>query len=53
MSVGYGARGLLYHAWAAEMLAEAIVVHDSDDNIPVEMRAWQKAPRGGSPDRNE
>lgn len=41
LCVGLGARGLVYHAMVAEMLANAVVASDPS-LIPAEFRSWQK-----------
>lgn len=39
--VGLGARGLVYHAWLAQLLAAAVVA-DDESLLPPELREWQQ-----------
>jgi glycine/D-amino acid oxidase-like deaminating enzyme len=48
--VGLGARGLVYHAWLGQLLAQA-VLSDSEQQLPQELLAWreqQPAAAGGA-----
>lgn len=37
---GLGARGLVYHAWLGELIAQA-VLNDSEEGLPKELLRWQ------------
>ena len=38
---GLGARGLVYHAWLGELLAQA-VLNDDEGFLPEELLRWNK-----------
>eukprot|EP00850_Spirogloea_muscicola_P014239 SM000101S09237 [mRNA] locus=s101:84525:86478:+ [translate_table: standard] len=38
---GLGSRGLIYHAWLAECIANAII-HDSESLLPAELCSWDR-----------
>ncbi|WIA16119.1 hypothetical protein OEZ85_012838 [Tetradesmus obliquus] len=39
--VGLGARGLVYHAWLGQLMAQA-VLSDSEQQLPQELLAWRE-----------
>jgi glycine/D-amino acid oxidase-like deaminating enzyme len=38
--VGLGARGLVYHAWLGQLVAQA-VLSNSEQQLPQELLAWR------------
>jgi hypothetical protein len=46
---GLGARGLVYHAWLASIIASAMIQNDEDQIQPNELLAWQEVVASGQP----